>query len=190
MVQPVRQRFTFVDYLQLEEDSGVKHEFLDGVAWAMAGGSPDHAAIAGNITTLLNIALRDKQCRVFSSDLRIRVKATGLSTYPDVSVICGSLELDPEDRKGHTVLNPRLLVEVLSPSTEQYDRGEKLAHYKQIQSLDEIVLVAHDERRLEIWRREGPTWTLRVARGTEAAELERLGCSLPLDDVYRNPLSA
>ena len=84
--------------------------------------------MAVSISTLLSIQLRGRPCRVFSADLRIRVKATGLGTYPDISVICGALELDPEDPRGHTVSNPRLLVEVLSPSTEASDRGEKLEH--------------------------------------------------------------
>src|SRR5439155_18899105 len=100
------------------------HEFLDGVVWPMAGGSPDHAGIAANVARLLGNQLAGQPCRVFTSDLRVRVKATGLGTYPDVTVICGQLEFDPEDPKRHTVTNPRMIVEVLSPSTEEYDRGE------------------------------------------------------------------
>src|SRR4029079_16137551 len=109
----VRQRFSFDEYLVLEEISEVKHEFLDGEAWAMAGGSPEHAAIIGNVTTLLNVQLRGQRGRVHSTELRIRVKPTGLGTYPDVTVICGRLERDPDDRTGHTAINPRVLVEVL-----------------------------------------------------------------------------
>lgn len=123
---PPRQRFTFDEYLLLEDDAEVKHEFLDGEVWAMAGGPPEHAAIIGNVTTLLNVQLRGQRCRVHSTELRVRVKATGLATYPDVTVICGRLERDPDDRSGHTAINPRAIVEVLSLSTEGYDRGEKL----------------------------------------------------------------
>jgi Uma2 family endonuclease len=148
-----RQRFTFADYVRLEETSRVKHEYLEGQVWAMAGGTPDHAAVAVNVSTLLSTGVRDQPCCVFNSDLRVRVKQTGLGTYPDVTVVCGRLELDPEDPEQHTVVNPRLVVEVLSPSTEAYDRGEKLSHYKLIPSLEEVVLVAHDEHRLEVWRR-------------------------------------
>ena len=124
----------------------------------------------------------------FTSDVRIRAKATGLATYPHVSVVCGRQQTDPDDPKGSTRINPSLIVEVLSPSTEDYDRGEKLAHYKQIPSLDEVVLVAHEEPRLELWRREGDYWTLHVSRGEEPASVASLGCELSLADVYRNPL--
>jgi Uma2 family endonuclease len=188
MVFPVRQRFTFEDYLLLEETSRAKHEFLNGHVWAMAGGTPEHGAVAANLIVLLGSQLRDRPCRVFTSDVRIRVKATGLGTYPDVSVVCGQLQTDPDDRKGNTVINPLVIVEVLSPSNEDYDRGEKLAHYKQIDSLREIVLVAHEEPRIEIWRREGERWLLHVARGDDLPRLESLGCDLSLAEVYRNPL--
>lgn len=182
-----RQRFSFQEYVRLEAMSTVKHEFLDGQVWAMAGGTPEHAAIAVNVSTLLSTALRGRPCRVFSSDLRIRIQATGLGTYPDVSVVCGQLELDPEDPDRTTVVNPSLIVEVLSPSTETYDRGEKLSHYKRIPSLREIVLIAYDEHRLEIWRRDGDRWNLTVRCGAESAPLQGLGCVLPLSEVYRNP---
>jgi Uma2 family endonuclease len=119
-------RFTFDEYVRLEEDSDIKHEFLEGRVWAMSGGTPAHAAIAANVTILLGNALRGKAYQAYSSDLRVRAQATGLGTYPDVTVVCGHLELDPEDPKKHTVTNPQVLVEVLSPSTEDYDRGEKL----------------------------------------------------------------
>jgi Uma2 family endonuclease len=189
MVFPVRQRFSFEDYLVLEETSAAKHEFLEGHVWAMAGGTPEHGAIAANIIVALGNQLRDRPCRVFTSDVRIRVKATGLATYPDVSVICGQQESDPADPKGNTLVNPRVLVEVLSPSTEDYDRGEKVAHYKQISSLQEIILVAHEERRLELWRRDGARWILEVVRGDETAPIASLDCVLALTDVYLNPLA-
>jgi Uma2 family endonuclease len=188
VILAARQRFTFAEYVSLEEISRVKHEFLDGHVWAMAGGSPEHAAVAVNIVALLHAQLRDRPCRVYTSDLRIRVRETGLGTYPDVTVICGRVELDPEDPKQHTATNPKLIVEVLSPSTEDYDRGEKLAHYKRIPSLEEVVLVAHEERRLELWRREGNVWTAEIARGDAAPMLRALECRLPLAEVYRNPI--
>jgi len=189
MVTSARQRFSFDDYLVLEEGSTVKHEFLDGQVWAMAGGTPEHGAIAANLIALLAAQLRGRPCRVFTSDVRIRVRATGLATYPGVSVICGRQQTDPDDAKAATLVNPQMLVEVLSPSTEDYDRGEKLAHYKQIPSLQEIVLVAHEERRIELWRREGDHWILEVFRGGGTASLPSLGSELPLDEVYRNPLA-
>ncbi len=188
MVSHARQHFTFAAYLQLEQASSAKHEFLDGQVWAMAGGSPEHAGIAANVAIQLGAQLRDQPCRVFSSDLRIRVKETGLGTYPDVTVVCGKLELDPDDPEHHTVVNPRVVVEVLSPSTEAYDRGEKLSHYKRVASLHEIVLVAHDERRLEVWRRDGDRWSLEVVQGQGIASLVSIGCDVALEAIYRDPL--
>jgi Uma2 family endonuclease len=189
MTSVARQRFTYADYLELEEASPVKHEFLDGHVWAMAGGTPEHGGIAANLIALMGGQLRARPCRVFTSDVRIRVRATGLATYPDVSVVGGRQETDPDDPKANTLVNPQVVVEVLSPSTEDYDRGEKLAHYKQIPSVQEIVLVAQEERRIELWRREGDHWVLDVARGDETAVLASLGCELPLLEVYRNPLA-
>lgn len=185
-----RQPYDFDEYLELEASSDVKHELLDGNAWAMTGGSPRHAAMAANVGGLLGRLLAGQRCQVFSSDLRIRVAETGLATYPDVSVICGSIELDPEDRKGHTINNPTLVVEVLSPSTEAYDRGEKLAHYKRIAALREVMLVAHDERRIDLWRRTASGWTQLTFHAGQAVELESVhGIRVPVDDVYFDPLA-
>lgn len=189
MIQPARQQYSYEEYLLLERESPIRHEFLNGEVWAMAGGSLDHSAIAVNVTTLLRTALGERRCRVFNTDLRIRVKETGLATYPDASVICGRAELDPDDSKGHTVVNPTLLVEVLSPSTENYDRGEKLAHYKRIPSLREVMLVAHDDRRVDLWRRTESGWMQLVFRDGDRIELTSLDCTLPLRDVYFDPLA-
>lgn len=189
MTQLARQVFTFAEYLTLEEDSGIKHEFLDGVVYAMSGGSPAHAAIAANLIRLLGAALEGRRCRVFTADLRVRVRETGLGTYPDVSVVCDQLEMDPDDPKGHTVVNPALVCEVLSPSTEGYDRGEKLAHYKRVPSLREVVLVAHDDRRVEVWRRAGDRWLQLGFGAGERVTLESLGCAIAVDEIYRDPLA-
>lgn len=190
VTQLARQPYSFDEYVDLEETSPVRHEFLDGEVWAMAGGSPEHAAVAANVVRLLGQALLRRQCRVYTSDLRIRVAATGLGTYPDASVICGEVSLDPEDRKGHTVLNPIVLVEVLSPSTEAYDRGEKLAHYKRIESLREVILVAHDDRRIDLWRRVDGRWTQITHRPGDGVRLESLGgIELAVDDVYFDPVT-
>lgn len=190
MVAPARQYFSFAEYLALEEIAAVKHEFLDGHVWAMAGGTPAHAAVAANVIALLSAQLRGRPCRVFTSDLRIRVLATGLGTYPDVTVVCGRLETDPADPQGNTVTNPLVLVEVLSPSTAEYDRGEKLSHYQRIPSLGEVVLIAHDERRLEVWRREGDHWTLDVFRAGARARLASIESELDVAEVYRDPFAS
>jgi Uma2 family endonuclease len=174
MAHSARPRFTFTEYVWLDEMAGVKHEFLAGQAWAMAGGSPAHAGIAANISRLIGNALTGRPCRVFSSDLRVRVKETGLGTYPDVTVICGKLEIDPEDPKKQTALNPMVIVEVLSPSTEDYDRGEKLGHYKQVESLREVMLVAHDRHEVEVVRREDDgSWSRHIARDGDVVALAR-----------------
>ena len=187
MVVPARQRFTFLDYVLFEAESTTRHEFLDGLVWAMAGGSPDHARIIANATTMLSVGVAGRRCAVHTADLRIRVKATGLATYPDISVICDQIELDPEDTKRHTALNPKLLVEVLSPSTEDYDRGEKLDHYKQIMSLQEVLLVDHDRQRIVVWRRDGATWS--STEHLDGAIQLAIGCEISVADVYRNPLA-
>lgn len=189
MAQAARQRFTYEEYLQLEDVAEVKHEFLEGQVWAMAGGSPEHPAICGKVTTLLSIQLRDRKCRVYSSDLRVRVLATGLGTYPDVTVVCGRVERDPEDRSGHTVVNPSVVVEVLSPSTQEYDRGEKLEHYGRIPSLEAVVLVASERREIQVVARSSDgTWSRRVFGEGQTARVDCIGCDLPVAEVYRNPL--
>ncbi|MEO5727806.1 MAG: Uma2 family endonuclease, partial [Byssovorax sp.] len=155
---------SYSEYLALEEKSLTKHEWLDGVifdmeAHGMAGGTPNHAGLAAAVTLLLGLQLRGKPCRVFSSDLKVRILATGLATYPDLTVVCSKLETDPQD--ANAVTNPTLLVEVLSDSSEAYDRGEKFAHYRRLPSLREYVLVSHLASRIEVWRRnESNRWEL------------------------------
>jgi len=189
MVATNRAHYTRAEYVAFERSSNAKHEYLDGAIYAMAGGSREHALIAANVITLMNLALRGRPCAVHSSDLRIRVVDTGLETYPDASVVCGRPESDPDDR--HVVLNPIVVVEVTSPSTEAYDRGEKIEHYKRVPSLREIVLVSYRERLVEVIRRdEDGSWSRHEARRGGAVSLASLGCELPVDDVYRDPLDA
>jgi Uma2 family endonuclease len=174
---------SFRDYLALEQVSNVKHEYLDGQIYAMAGGTPDHAALQAAVPSVLYAHLRRGPCRTYASDLRIRVFATGLATYPDVTIVCGPREVDPEDK--NSVTNPTLLVEVLSPSTEKYDRGEKFAHYKRIPSLRQYVLVSVGERRVEVWTRDGEEgWTSRVSTDGEVADLGAIGARLDVRELY------
>ncbi|WP_438015684.1 Uma2 family endonuclease [Sorangium sp. So ce315] len=185
MAEPARKRtFSFAEYLAHEQASEAKHEHVNGEIFAMAGGTPEHGLMAVNVASVLRGQLVDRRCRVYNSDVRVRVRATGLATYPDVSVVCGRLERDPEDE--NSILNPVVLVEVLSPNTEAYDRGEKFAHYQTIPSLREYVLVSHQRRRVEVLRRnDDGTWTLHDVREGGVAALASIGCSLPLDEVYR-----
>lgn len=178
-----RRQFTLRDYLELEEASNVKHEFFGGEIYAMAGGTPEHAALSMSVGATLLSQLRGGPCRVYSSDLRVRVSETGLATYPDVTVVCGPLEHDPESAT--TITNPIVVVEVLSPSTETYDRGDKLEHYRRIPSLREIVLVAYDKRRVELWQRhDGGGWEATEAGAGQELTLASVDCRLSVDAIY------
>jgi Uma2 family endonuclease len=183
MVTPVTlHRYSFADYLALEEASNTKHEFLNGEIYAMAGGTPEHAALAVAVSTALLSQLRGGPCGVYSSDLRIRVLATGLATYPDVTVVCGETERDPESPA--TVVNPKLIVEVLSDSTEAYDRGEKLEHYRRIPTLAAVILVSHRERTIEVRERDAAgEWRLTTVRSGDTAQLQALPVRLEVDDI-------
>jgi Uma2 family endonuclease len=175
--------YTYAQYLALEEESSIRHEYLDGEIYAMAGGTPDHAALAATIISLLRPHL-PRGGRVFTSDLRVRIVATGLSTYPDGAVICGRTERARDDSLA--VVNPVVLVEVTSDSTEEYDRGEKLRHYRQIPSVCEVVFASHLEPRLTLHRRDDHGWTMVEGRAGETIALESVAARLAVDDVYRD----
>ena len=180
-------RYSLEEYLVLEEMSNVRHEYLDGHMYARTGGTPEHGALCAKLIALLSNALEGRPCRVFTSDVRVRVQATGLDTYPDASVVCGRIERDAADRNALT--NPVVLAEVTSPTTESYDRGQKLDHYKRLPSLREVLIVSHGERRLEVWRRDGEgRWTAESYGPGSTARLVSVNAELPVDAVYRNPL--
>lgn len=182
-------RMSYAEYLAAEERSDVRHEFLNGEVWEMAGGTPEHAALAAAMIAELSSRLRGKPCRIYSSDLRIRIQETGLATYPDVAVVCGQLATAVDDE--HAALNPVVLVEVLSPTTEGYDRGAKAAHYRRIPALREYVLVSQSEPPIEVHRRtESGRWELFDARPGETIELASLGVRLDVSAIYANPLAA
>lgn len=159
-----RVHHTYEDYLQLEATSPHKLEYCDGEIYAMAGGSPEHGALAMQLVRLLSASL-PVDCRVYSSDVKVRVEATDLSTYPDLSIVCGPLQRAAGD--SNAVTNPRYLVEVTSPSTEDYDRGDKLSHYKQLASLEAVLFVSHRRRQVTIVRRAGARWTQTEVRAGE-----------------------
>ena len=171
----------YAAYLELERTTDQRHEYLRGLVYAMAGGSLAHSALEVAVAAELRALARG--CQVFSSDAKIRVETTGLSTYPDVSVICGTVERDPADK--HAIRNPTVLVEVLSPSTEAYDRGEKFAHYRELRSLRTYVLVAPHERRIEVYSRDpSGGWTLHEGRAGELVAIAPLVAPLEIDRVY------
>lgn len=181
--RPVRH--SFAEYLEVEEATSGKHEYLDGQIFAMAGGSPEHSALIASVVAQLSAQVRGGPCRVHASELRIRVASTGLATYPDASVICGPWQRDPESER--TVVNPSAVVEVLSPSTEAYDRGEKLVHYKQIPALRAIALVAHERREIEVWTRTSASdaWARELfGPGQHARLMVEPGLILDVSAVY------
>jgi Uma2 family endonuclease len=177
--------YTYAEYLALEEESSVRHEYLDGEIYAMAGGSPDHAALAAAVIALVRGQLAPG-CRVFTSDLRVRIPATGLTTYPDVAVVCGKTIRAADDPIA--VVNPVLLVEVTSPSTEDYDRGAKLLHYRALSSVQEVLIVSHREPQLTLHRRDGDGWVELRASAGERIELRSVAAGLRVDDVYAGGL--
>lgn len=186
MVQPAETYVTYEDYLEAEGASATKHEWLDGVVYGMAGGTLEHSRLAGNMHTALKAAFAT--CEVFQADAMLFVRATNLSTYADVTLVCGPVEAQKVERNqrviGEALVNPTVIVEVLSDSTEQYDRGEKFAHYMTIHSLKEYVLVSQALPRIEVFRR--PTrghWAREEARSGEVLQI--LGRDLRVDDVYR-----
>jgi Uma2 family endonuclease len=178
--------YTYAEYLALEDESSIRHEYLEGEIYAMAGGTPDHAALAATAIRILGNRL-PPDCRVFTSDLRVRIAASGLSTYPDGAVVCGRTLRAPDDP--NAVVNPLLLVEVTSDSTEDYDRGEKLRHYQQLTSVREVLILSHREARVTLVRRHDDTqWTSRDYLAGESIALLVLGGAVAVDDLYRDGL--
>jgi Uma2 family endonuclease len=171
------------EYLALERAEDARYEWFDGQVYAMAGGTLAHAELGSAIAAELRAMALSCGCRVFSADAKVRVLATGLATYPDGSVVCGAVTRDPEDENAMT--NPVLLVEVLSDSTERYDRGEKADHYRRIPSLKDYVLVSQHTPRVEIHSREGDHWVLRVAGPGESVPLTAMPGALVVDRVYQ-----
>jgi Uma2 family endonuclease len=177
---------TLQEYLTREETADYKSEFYQGELFAMTGGSPEHNDIGVNIVSLLRNRLRGSGCRPSASDQRIRIPANGLSTYPDVSIVCGDRgydELDP-----HAINNPVVIFEVLSPSTESYDRGKKFELYRQLQSLREYVLVSAEKPLIERFtRRDDGTWLLSLLTGLDTKlTLDSVDASLPAREIYED----
>ena len=186
MVQPASSYVSYEDFLDAERASDTKHEWLDGVTYAMAGGSLEHSRLAGNMHTALKTGL--SACEVFQSDAMLYVRASKLSTYADVTVVCGSVKSQKVERNGRVIgealLNPTVIIEVLLESTEEYDRGEKFAHYMTIPSLEEYVLVSQVEPKIEVFRRpERGHWHRSVARAGEVIEIA--GQAFSVDAIYR-----
>ena len=176
-----RLHHRYEDYLRALEMSSVKLEYCEGEIYAMAGGTPAHADLAAAAIGILGNALLGR-CRVSSSDLKLRIEATDLSTFPDVTVVCGEREVSPID--ANAVTNPTLLVEVTSNSTEDYDRGEKLGHYKQLPSLRAVLFVSHRRPQVTVIERAADGWRQREHRAGESVMLESPQLCLAVDELY------
>ena len=179
---------TEAQYLAWEREAEHRSEFVNGQIYAVAGASPEHAIITVNLGRELSAQLKGRPCRTYSTDIRVRVSETGMYTYPDVVVACGENEFHVHNGRREALLNPTLIVEVLSDSTGAYDRGEKFAHYQSLSSLQEYVLVAQDQPRIERFLRQADgQWLYSAVSGREEAlDLTSLGCRLALAEVYDN----
>ncbi len=187
MSLPVERRhYTVEEYLRLERDAIERHEFRDGEIIAMSGGSVVHSQIISNCNGEIRSRLKGKPCRAYDSNLRVRIARKRLYSYPDVTVICGEPIIDPEDRAGETVTNPQLIVEVLSPSSEAFDRKTKFDRYRDLESFREYVLVSQEMPRVETYfRQHDGSWAFDVAGGVESVcRLRSIRIDLPLVEVY------
>jgi Uma2 family endonuclease len=178
--RPLRS-YSYDEYLHALEASHIKLEYIEGEIYAMAGGTPAHAQLGARIIGLLQRSL-PAGCTVYSSDLKVFVEHSDLATFPDGSVICGPLQ--PAARDANAAVNPTIVIEVTSPSTEHYDRTEKLRGYKQLSSLQAVLLVSHRARRITIVERTADGWVERDARGGEQATLAKPALRFAVDDAY------
>ncbi|RRR71281.1 MAG: Uma2 family endonuclease [Candidatus Viridilinea halotolerans] len=171
-------------YLAAERSGRERHEYYAGAIYAMAGGSARHNRLAGSTYAALYAQLRQRDCNVYPSDMRVKSATTGLYTYPDITVVCGAEAF--EDASEDTLLNPSIIIEILSPSTETYDRGKKFQHYRTIVSLREYLLIAQDAYQIEQFvRQSGDTWLFAEVRGRDAQlVLPSLQCTLSLAEIY------
>ena len=172
------------EYWKMEQAALTKHEYFNGQIYAMAGASPVHNIIAMNAGASLTSQLKGKKCRAVGSDQLVKVEETGLQTYPDIVVYCPPARFDA--KRPDTLLEPAVLIEVLSPSTADYDRTDKFDHYKKIATLGDYLLIAQDKRRVEHFHRdENNQWILQTAtQNNEAISLQNIGCELKIEDVY------
>jgi Uma2 family endonuclease len=183
--KPVK-RYTPQEYYGLERKATYKSDYYDGEIFDMSGGTSRHSLITANVVSELHHRLKGKPCRAYESNLRLAIKATGLRCYPDAGVYCGALEHDEEDTSGETVTNPTVLLEVLSKSTEAYDRGLKSQSFRQIESLRAYGFVSQDGPHVELYERQADrSWSLSEARGLDGKlVIAALSIELPLADVY------
>ena len=186
METAAKQHLTVQEYLDLERKAEVRSEFLDGEMFAMAGGTRRHSRIKVRLIGALERRLSGSPCQVFDSDMRVKIEDTGLYTYPDAHVACGRLRF--EDDREETLMNPTVILEVLSDSTAAWDRGKKFWHYRRLESLQEYVLVSQEARLVEHYTRQSDgNWLLEIVEGPERIlRLKSIKCSVPLAEIYEN----
>lgn len=184
MPPPLAQpRFTPERYLALERAADHRSELINGQIYAMSGASRRHNLIVLNFGSELRAQLRGRPCETYVSDMRVKVADTTMYTYPDVSAVCGSPRF--EDTNGDTLLNPDLIAEVLSPSTERHDRGVKFAHYRRIETLREYILLSQDHPRIEHYTRDGEHWVFTEITDVDGTlPIVSLGCTLSVREIY------
>jgi Uma2 family endonuclease len=184
MSAPASERLTEQEYLARERRAQTKSEYLGGRVFALAGASERHVLITGNVFAALHAQLRGRACRVYSKDLRVKVGPAGFYAYPDIAVVCGEPRF--EDTELDTLLNPTLIIEVLSPATESYDRGKKFELYRKIETFVEYLLIAQDRPFLEHHlRRPDGSWLMHETTSLDAVLLlESIECRLAAKDVY------
>ena len=172
------------EYLRLEREAETRSEYWDGQIYALAGASDEHNLIVANLVMVLGLQFKGRPCKVYANDMRVKVRATGLHTYPDVIVVCGKALF--EDRHRDTLLNPTVIIEVLSSSTEAYDRGTKFEHYRDLESLSDYLLVAQESPTIEHFERlPEDKWLLSTHKGLAAVvPMASAACNLPLREVY------
>lgn len=179
----VQSHLTPEEYLALERKATIKSEYLSGQMYAMSGASREHNIICGNIFVALHLQLQERTCEIYSNDMRLKISAAGLYTYPDILVVCDEPRF--EDASVDTLLNPTALFEVLSPSTEAYDRGAKFGYYRKLDSMQEYTLVSQDLMRVEHYLRHNEQWTLtEFSRPDDVVRLTSINCELPLREIY------
>ncbi len=176
--------YTPAQYLAMEREAEYKSEYLHGEIFAMSGASRQHNLITTNVVREISSQLKGRPCETYSGDMRVKVSSGGLYTYPDVAAVCGESRFD--DAQMDTLVNPNLIIEVLSPSTEAYDRGDKFAQYRTLETLTEYVLISQDKPRVERFLRQTDgDWLLSVANDLhDTVRLSSIGCTLALGEIY------
>lgn len=184
MTAQPKQNYSVEAYLELERTGSLKHEYYRGKIFALAGSSEAHNLILTNLLTTLNLQLRKRPCKVYPSDMRLKIPKTGLYTYPDISIVCGGPQFDDSQRD--TLLNPLVVIDILSPSTERYDRGKKFQNYRTVASLQEYLLVSQDEHRVEYYTNQNNgNWLLATYEHLNTTlYLKAIDCTLALEDIY------